>query len=81
METSYKVILTRDPINLILYVMLVLKRIIGLNSELAKNLALEVQEKGSSVIYKGRREESEHYVYTLQKWQLNAHLEKDEQND
>jgi ATP-dependent Clp protease adapter protein ClpS len=38
----------------------------------------EVHELGKSILWAGEREQAESYVFQLQKWRLQAVLEKDD---
>jgi ATP-dependent Clp protease adaptor protein ClpS len=77
-EGAWKVIVLNDPVNLMSYVVMVFRRVFGYDETKARKHMLEVHEQGRSVLWAGPRERAEAYVYTLQNWQLNTVLEKDE---
>lgn len=79
-EGMWKVIVLNDPVNLMSYVVMVFRRVFGYDESKARKHMLEVHEQGRSVLWAGPRERAEAYVYTLQNWQLNTVLEKDEKN-
>lgn len=76
----WKVIVLNDPVNLMSYVVMVFRKVFGYQEEKARQHMLEVHEQGRSVLWAGPRERAEAYAFTLQNWQLNAVLEKDETN-
>ena len=80
LDSLWKVVVLNDPVNLMSYVVLVFKKVFGLNDTQARKHMLEVHEQGRSVVWSGPRERAETYVYTLQEWHLSAILEKDDQN-
>ena len=67
-----------DPVNLMSYVVLVFKKVLGFEEQKARQHMLEVHEQGRSVVWSGLRETAEAYVFTLQQWHLSAVLEPDE---
>ena len=80
LESSWKVVVLNDPVNLMSYVVLVFKKVFGFDETRARRHMLEVHEQGRSVVWSGSRERAETYVYTLQEWHLSAILERDEQD-
>jgi ATP-dependent Clp protease adaptor protein ClpS len=78
LESLWRVVLIDDPVNLMSYVVLVLRRVFGFDDERARRHMMETLEKGRSIVWVGPREKAEAYVYTLQEWHLSAILEKDE---
>lgn len=74
----WHVVVLNDPVNLMSYVTMVFKRILGMDQQTAEKHMKEVHELGRSVVWTGDREKAETYVYRLQEWHLNAILEKDE---
>lgn len=80
LESSWKVVVLNDPVNLMSYVVLVFKKVFGFDETRARRHMLEVHEQGRSVVWTGSRERAETYVYTLQEWHLSAILERDEQD-
>lgn len=80
LESSWKVVVLNDPVNLMSYVVLIFKKVFGFDETRARRHMLEVHEQGRSVVWTGSRERAETYVYTLQEWHLSAILERDEQD-
>ena len=76
-EVPWNVLVLNDPVNLMSYVVLVFRRVLGFDNETARRHMLEVHEEGRSVVWTGEREKAENYVHELQKWQLNARLVRD----
>ena len=74
----WRVVVLNDPVNLMSYVVLVFKKVLGLDDATARRKMLEVHELGRSVVWSGLREKAEAYAFTLQQWHLNAVLESDE---
>ena len=64
-----------DPVNLMSYVVLVFKKVLGFTEAKARKHMLEVHRKGRSVVWSGERERAEAYAQTLQTWQLSARIE------
>lgn len=71
----WAVIVFDDPINLMEYVTLVLKRIFGYSDDRAKKLMLEIHQLGKSTVWAGEKEKAELYVQQLHAHQLQATLE------
>ncbi len=76
LDTPWNVIVYDDPVNLMSFVTLVLRRIFGYSQEKAESLMLEVHKLGSSVVWTGGREKAELYVQQLQTYQLLAAMKK-----
>ncbi|GHC07254.1 ATP-dependent Clp protease adapter ClpS [Cerasicoccus arenae] len=76
-EAPWNVIVLNDPVNLMSYVVLVFRRVLGFDEDTARKHMLEVHEEGRSIVWGGEREKAENYVHELHKWQLNARLEHD----
>lgn len=72
---EWRVVVLNDPVNLMSYVVLVFKRVLGFDNSRARKHMLEVHERGRSVVWSGAREPAEGYVHRLQQWQLTAILE------
>jgi len=72
---EWRVVVLNDPVNLMSYVVLVFKRVLGFDNTRARRHMLEVHERGRSVVWSGAREPAEGYVHRLQQWQLTAILE------
>lgn len=70
------VVVVNDPVNLMSYVVLVFKRVLGFSETKARKHMMEVHKKGRSVVWTGERERAEAYAHTLQTWQLSAQIER-----
>ena len=79
-DPLWKVVVLDDPVNLMSYVVLVFRKILGFDEATARKHMLEVHEAGRSVVWAGQREKAEAYVYSLHEWHLSAVLERDETN-
>lgn len=78
MASRWLVVVLNDPVNLMSYVVMVFRRVLGFDETKARKHMLEVHEQGRSVVYAGLREKAEAYAHTLQKWHLTVILEPDE---
>jgi len=78
LEDAWKVVVLNDPVNLMSYVVMVFKKVLGFDEVKARKHMLEVHEQGRSVVWVGVRETAEAHVFTLQQWHLTAVLESDE---
>ena len=76
LDVPWNVVVYDDPVNLMNFVTLILKRVFGYPQEKAETLMLEVHNLGRSVVWTGNREKAELYVQQLQSYQLLARLEK-----
>ena len=74
----WRVVVLNDPVNLMSYVVMVFKKVLGFDESRARRHMLEVHEQGRSVVWSGEREKAEAYVFTLQQWHLTTVLESDE---
>lgn len=74
----WNVVVLNDPVNLMSYVSMIFKKVLGMSQEDADARMLEVHKLGRSIVWTGEREKAETYVYQLQEWHLNAILEKNE---
>jgi ATP-dependent Clp protease adaptor protein ClpS len=75
---GWHVVVLNDPVNLMSYVVLVFRKVLGFDETKARKHMLEVHELGRSVVWSGDREKAEAYAFTLQQWHLTAVLENDE---
>lgn len=75
-DTPWNVIVYDDPVNLMNFVTLVLKRVFGYNQQKAESLMIEVHKAGKSVVWTGEREKAELYVQQLQSFQLLAAMKR-----
>lgn len=80
LQGLWRVVVLNDPVNLMSYVVMVFKKILGFDEPTARRHMLEVHEQGRSVVWIGLREKAEAYVFSLQQWHLTAVLEPDEKN-
>jgi ATP-dependent Clp protease adaptor protein ClpS len=78
LEDAWRVVVLNDPVNLMSYVVMVFKKVLGFDEAKARKHMLEVHEEGRSVVWIGHRETAEAHVFTLQQWHLTAVLEPDE---
>lgn len=76
LDQPWNVIVYDDPVNLMNFVTLVLRRIFGYSEEKATAMMLEVHNGGKSVVWTGHREKAEFYVQQLQSHQLLAAMKK-----
>lgn len=73
----WKVILHNDPVNTVVYVCYVLRKIFGYSLEKAMQHTMEVHRNKSSVVWSGAKERAEFFVQELHKYQLTASLSVD----
>lgn len=71
------VIVWDDPVNLMSYVTLVLRRVFGLPKEQAERLMLRVHREGRAVVAAEPREQAELHVAQLHGYGLQATIERD----
>lgn len=77
-EPGYLVICWDDPVNLMEYVTHVFQTVFGWERQKAQKHMLEVHNQGRSVLVRESLEKAEFYVHQLQKYTLNATLERDD---
>jgi ATP-dependent Clp protease adaptor protein ClpS len=75
---TFYVICWNDPVNLMAYVTHVFMKIFGWEKEKAQKHMMEVHEKGKSVLVQEGAEKAEFYVHELQKYKLQATMERAE---
>jgi len=78
-EPGYLVICWDDPVNLMDYVTHVFQVVFGWERKKAEKHMQEVHNNGKSVLTRESLEKAEFYVHQLQKYTLNATLERDSQ--
>lgn len=78
-DPPWEVVIHDDPVNLMGYVTLVIRRVFGYDEARAQRHMLEVHHEGSSVVWVGEREQAEFYVHQLHQHQLKATLEQSEE--
>ena len=76
----WRVIVLDDPVNLMSYVVLVFRKILGFDEDTARKHMLEVHNNGRSVVWSGHRENAEAIAYNLQQWHLSAVLEPEDES-
>ena len=76
-DVPWVVLVWNDPITLMSYVVFVLQKLFGYNTEKATQLMLDVHEKGRAVVSNGSREKAELDVYRLHEYGLWATMQKD----
>ncbi len=76
LDTPWNVIVYDDPVNLMNFVTLVIKRVFGYPQQKAESLMMEVHKAGKSVVWTGEREKAELYVQQLQSFQLLAAMKR-----
>lgn len=74
---AYLVICWDDPVNLMTYVTYVFQKVFAWDRHKAEHHMLEVHHSGRSVLVRETLERAEHYVHMLQKYRLQATLEKE----
>ena len=77
-SSIWNVVVLNDPVNLMSYVSMIFRRVLGMSEQQAEKHMLEVHELGRSVVWSGDREKAESFVYQLQSWHLTAILERNE---
>ena len=77
LDVPWKVIVYNDPVNLMSFVVFVIRKVFGYTDEHAHKLMLEVHEQGKSIVWTGAREKAELYVQQLQGFQLHAAMKRD----
>ena len=76
LSSPWQVVVLNDPVNLISFVVLVIRRVFGYSESKAVAMTMDVHEKGKSIVWTGEREKAEMYVQQLQGFQLLAKMEK-----
>jgi len=71
----WNVIVHDDPVTLMVYVTMVLRRVFGYSQERAYELMMEVHKLGRSIVWTGAKEQAELYVHKLHAAQLLASME------
>ena len=78
LDIPWRVVVLNDPVNLMNYVVMVFKKVLGFDDTEATKHMREVHEQGRSVVWSGNREKAENYAYQLQHSHLQTILEKDD---
>lgn len=76
LDQPWHVVIYDDPVNLMSYVTMVIRRVFGYPDGTAERMMLEVHTKGKSIVWTGDREKAELYVQQLQSYQLLAAMKK-----
>lgn len=76
LDTPWNVVIHNDPVNLMSYVAMVIRRIFGYPAQEAERLMMQVHQEGRSIVWSGARERAEHYVRELHAHQLLATLQQ-----
>ena len=76
LEVPWKVIVYNDPVNLMSFVVFVIRKVFGYPEERARTMMMEVHTKGKSIVWTGAREKAELYVQQLQGFQLLAAMKR-----
>ena len=71
----FHVICWNDPVNLMVYVTHVFRKVFGWDEARAKKHMMEVHERGRSVLVQEGPEKAEFYVHQLQQYRLQATME------
>ncbi|MDA8196363.1 MAG: ATP-dependent Clp protease adapter ClpS [Actinomycetota bacterium] len=77
LDRDWRVVVWNDPINLISYVIYVLRLTFGYSLAKATELTMEVHNNGRSIVSSGPREKAEVEAHTLHGYGLWATLERD----
>lgn len=75
-DLPWNVVVHDDPVNLMRYVTLVLKKLFHYDEAHATQLMMQVHQAGRAIVWTGQREKAEFYVQQLQAHQLKSSLEK-----
>ena len=78
LEPGYLVICWNDPVNFMEYVTHIFQVVFGWSRKKAEFHMLQVHEQGKSLLTRESMEKAEHYVHQLQKYTLQATMERDE---
>lgn len=76
LDLPWNVVVHNDPVNLMSYVTMVFRRVLGFSKEKAEKHMLEVHYNGRSVVWTGGRERAELYVQQLHSHLLLATMER-----
>ncbi|MEI6034158.1 MAG: ATP-dependent Clp protease adapter ClpS [Verrucomicrobiae bacterium] len=76
LDAPWNVVVHNDPVNLMSYVSLIFRRVLGFSREKAEAHMLEVHLKGRSIVWTGPREKAEFFVQQLHGHLLLATIER-----
>ncbi|MEX0705109.1 MAG: ATP-dependent Clp protease adapter ClpS [Nitriliruptoraceae bacterium] len=75
-DRPWDVIVWDDPVNLMSYVVYVLRRIFGFPESMARRLMLQVHREGRALVATEPRERAEMYVAQLHSYGLQATIQR-----
>ncbi len=75
LAAPWQVLIFDDPVNLMSFVTMVIRRIFGYSEQKSTELMLQVHQKGRAIVWTGDREKAELFVQQLQSYQLLAAME------
>ncbi len=75
-DLPWDIIVWDDPVNLMNYVVYVLKKVFGYSEDMASKLMLEVHNTGRSLVASEKRDRAERYVRQLHGHGLHATMER-----
>lgn len=75
-DAPWDVIVWDDPVNLMSYVVFVLRRVFGYPEPVARKLMLEVHNLGRALVASEPREQAEMYVQQLHGYGLHATMQR-----
>ena len=75
---GWRTVVHNDPINLMSYVEWVFTSYFGMSRERAKELMLQVHERGRAVVSRGQREQMEADAQAMHRYGLWATIEEDD---
>ncbi|MEX0592690.1 MAG: ATP-dependent Clp protease adapter ClpS [Nitriliruptoraceae bacterium] len=75
-DVPWDVIVWDDPVNLMSYVVYVLRKIFGFNEPVARKLMLQVHREGRALVASEPRERAEMYVQQLHAHGLQATMQR-----
>ena len=76
-DRPWQVVVWNDPINLMSYVTMVLRKLFGFSEAKATALMLDIHHKGRAIVSHGAREKAEIDVYRLHEHGLWATMQQD----
>lgn len=75
-DRPWDVIVWDDPVNLMSYVVMVFKKVLGHSDAMARKLMLEVHQRGRALVASEPIEQAEFYVQQLQSHGLHATIQR-----
>ena len=76
LDEPWQVLIFNDPVNLMSYVTVVIRRIFGYSETKARKHMMQIHREGKTIVWSGGRERAENYVQQLQSHQLLSSLRK-----